>query len=129
MKVSNYVIKANGKEYFLNYSMSAFMLLERNTGIKMFELLKELEEKDSPSLNTMFYLLKAGIDRGMGKNHSDIEVLDFQQDLELEFGVDKAYDKILNIIEKSLNSEKAKRQEKYNANNPSFKKQRNNKKK
>ena len=118
MKVNNYLIKANGKEYFLNYSISAFMMLERTTGIKMLELLKSVEEankenKQNVSFNTLFYLLKAGLDRGMNKNHSDFEVYDFQQDLEIELGIEKAYDKILNIIDKSLNSEKAKRQEEY----------------
>jgi len=115
MKVNNYLIKANGKEYFLNYSISAFMMLERTTGIKMIELLKSAEEaqKDNVSFDTLFYLLKAGLDRGMNKNHSDFEIYDFQQDLEIEYGIEKAYDKILNIIDKSLNSEKAKRQEEY----------------
>lgn len=115
MKVNNYLIKANGKEYFLNYSISAFMMLERTTGVKMIELLKSAEEaqKDEVSFDTLFYLLKAGLDRGMNKNHSDFEVYDFQQDLEIEYGIEKAYDKILSIIDKSLNSEKAKKQEEY----------------
>jgi hypothetical protein len=115
MKVNNYLIKANGKEYFLNYSISAFMMLERTTGVKMIELLKSAEEakQDEVSFDTLFYLLKAGLDRGMNKNHSDFEIYDFQQDLETEYGIEKAYDKILNIIDKSLNSEKAKRQEEY----------------
>ena len=115
MKVNNYLIKANGKEYFLNYSISAFMMLERTSGVKMIELLKSAEEaqKDEVSFDTLFYLLKAGLDRGMNKNHSDFEIYDFQQDLEIEYGIEKAYDKILNIIDKSLNSEKAKRQEEY----------------
>jgi hypothetical protein len=115
MKVNNYLIKANGKEYFLNYSISAFMMLERTTGVKMIELLKSAEEakQDEVSFDTLFYLLKAGLDRGMNKNHSDFEIYDFQQDLEIEYGIEKAYDKILNIIDKSLNSEKAKRQEEY----------------
>lgn len=118
MKVNNYLIKANGKEYFLNYSLSAFMMLERTTGIKMIELLKSVEEaqeagEEGISFDTLFYLLKAGLDRGMNKDHSDFEIYDFQQDLEIEFGIEKAYDKILNIIDKCLNSEKAKRQEEY----------------
>ena len=44
MKVNNYLIKANGKEYFLNYSISAFMMLERTCGVKMIEILKNIEQ-------------------------------------------------------------------------------------
>ncbi|MCI7208513.1 MAG: hypothetical protein MSA15_21280 [Clostridium sp.] len=122
MKVNNYLIKANGKEYFLNYSISAFMMLERTCGVKMIEILKNIEQaqengSEGVSFETLFYLLKAGLDRGMNKNHSDFEIYDFQQDLELEFGIEKAYDKVLSIIDKSLNSEKAKRQQEYINNN------------
>lgn len=119
MKVNNYLIKANGKEYFLNYSISAFMMLERTCGVKMIELLKDVEQaqNNEVSFDTLFYLLKAGLDRGMNKNHSDFEIYDFQQDLELEFGIEKAYDKVLAIIEKSLNSEKSKKQQEYINNN------------
>ena len=119
MKVNNYLIKANGKEYFLNYSISAFMMLERTCGVKMIELLKDVEQaqNNEVSFDTLFYLLKAGLDRGMNKNHSDFEIYDFQQDLEIEFGIEKAYDKVLAIIEKSLNSEKSKKQQEYINNN------------
>lgn len=114
--LSNTLIRANGNEYFVNYKMSAFMMLERNHGITIDMIMKDmesLEKSNEVKLSSLFYLLKAGLDRAYNTNHSDAEVYDFQDDLIEEYGMEEAMIKIMKIVEKSLVSEKQKRQQEH----------------
>ena len=116
MNLSNTLIVANGKEYYVNYKMSAFMMLERNHGItidKIMSNLEDMEKSKEIKLESLFYILKAGLDRAYNTNHSDAEIYDFQDDLIDEYGMEGAMTKIMNVVEKSLVSEKQKRQQEH----------------
>lgn len=114
--LNNVLIKANGKNYYVNYKMSAFMMLERNHNITIDKIIGDMEEakdKKSIKLESLFYILKAGLDRAYNTNHSDEEVYAFQDDLVDEYGLEEAIMKIMKIVEKSLVSEKQKRQQEH----------------
>ena len=42
--LNNVLIRANGKEYYVNYKMSAFMMLERNHGITIDKIMQDMED-------------------------------------------------------------------------------------
>lgn len=107
--MANTLIRANGKDYYVNYNMSAFTMLERTTGITVDDIMKdlnEMEEKETFKAETFFHILKAGLDRAYNTNHSDFEVFDFQDDLQAEFGFEKGMLEIMKIVGNSLVSEK-----------------------
>ena len=94
----------------------AFMMLERNHGITIDKIMKDMEDMEKSKemrLEGLFYILKAGLDRAYNTNHSDAEVYDFQDDLIDEYGMEEAITKIMKIVEKSLVSEKQKRQQEH----------------
>ena len=116
MNLNNTLIVANGKEYYVNYKMSAFMMLERNHGITIDKIMKDMEDMEKSKeikLDGLFYIIKAGLDRAYNINHTDAEVYDFQDDLIEEFGLEGAMNHIMKIVEKSLVSEKQKRQQEH----------------
>ena len=116
MNLNNTLIVANGKEYYVNYKMSAFMMLERNHGITIDKIMKDMENMEKSKeikLDGLFYIIKAGLDRAYNTNHTDAEVYDFQDDLIEEFGLEGAMNHIMKIVEKSLVSEKQKRQQEH----------------
>ena len=114
--LNNTLIKANGKEYFVNYNMSAFMMLERNHGITIDKIMQDIEGMENSKeikLDSLFYILKCGLDRAYNTNHDDEEVFNFMDDLIDEYGMEEAMVKIMKIVEKSLVSEKQKRQQEH----------------
>lgn len=114
--LNNILIVANGKEYYVNYKMSAFMMLERKHGITIDKIMKDIEDMEKTKevrLSSLFYILKAGLDRAYNIDHSDEEVYNFQDDLIDEFGMEGAFIKIMKLVEKSLVSEKQKRQQEH----------------
>lgn len=116
MNLNNTLIVANGKEYYVNYKMSAFMMLERNHSVTIDMIMSNLEDMEKSKeikLESLFYILKAGLDRAYNTNHSDAEIYDFQDDLIDEYGMEGAMTKIMKIVEKSLVSEKQKRQQEH----------------
>ena len=116
MNLNNTLIVANGKEYYVNYKMSAFMMLERNHGITIDKIMRDMEDMEKSKeikLGGLFYILKAGLDRAYNTNHSDAEVYDFQDDLIDEYGMEEAMMKVMKIVEKSLVSERQKRQQEH----------------
>lgn len=130
----NTLIKANGNEYYVNFNMSAFMMLEKTTGITIDSIIKDLEDmekKEEFRTEIFFHILKAGLDRANNTNHSDFEIYDFQDDLQAEFGFEGGMMKIMDIVSKSLVSEKqAKQQENFvKAGNVGKKHYKNNQKK
>ena len=116
MNLNNTLIVANGKEYYVNYKMSAFMMLERNHGISIDKIMKDMENMEKSKeikLDGLFYIIKAGLDRAYNINHTDAEVYDFQDDLIDEYGIEEAMTRVMKIVEKSLVSEKQKRQQEH----------------
>lgn len=112
----NTLVKANNKKYFFNFSMSAIMKLEKEEGITFQEMMGDIESmKDgqTKSLAPLFWIIKAGLDRGMRKTHTDDEVYDFMDDLQMEHGFEKSIEVMSNIIEKAISSENVKKQQEY----------------
>lgn len=115
-------IRANGNEYWFSFRTSAFMKLQKEYGISIMELMNASEDEEgSADFLSLFYLLKAGLERGQRESLSDEEIYDIQDDLEIEFGIEGAMQKVMEIATKSMESAKAKRQNdlymKKNANN------------
>ena len=84
----NTVIKANGKTYYLNFGMSAFINLEVSSGVKIEDILEQVDEakgSENKSLATLYWLIKAGLDRATLKDCDKGEIFDFMDDLNLNF--------------------------------------------
>lgn len=114
--ILNTLVKANNKKYFFNFSMSAIMKLEKEEGVTFEEMMGDVasvKEGQVKSLAPLFWIIKAGLDRGMRKTHTDDEIYDFMDDLQIEYGFEKSIEVMTEIIEKSMNSENAKRQQEY----------------
>lgn len=112
----NTVIKANEKTYYLNFGMSAFINLEVTNGIKIEDILEQVDEakaSENKSLATLYWLMKAGLDRATLKDNDKGEIFDFMDDLEIEYGVEGAVDILVKAMEKSMFSEKAKAQQEH----------------
>lgn len=111
----NTVIRANEKNYYLNFGMSAFINLEINSGINIETLLNTVEEVKGGEKNlaSLYWLIKAGMDRATMKNTSQEEILDFLDDLEIQYGIEGAVDVLVKAVDKSMTSEKAKAQQEY----------------
>lgn len=112
----NTVIKANGKTYFLNFAMSAFINLEVTCGVSIEEILSAVDEaKDgqAKSLATLYWLIKAGLDRATLKDNDKGKIFDFMDDLEIEYGMEEAINILVKAMEKSMFSEKAKAQQEH----------------
>ena len=75
--------------------------------------IEDMEKTKEVRLSSLFYILKAGLDRAYNIDHSDEEVYNFQDDLIDEFGMEGAFIKIMKLVEKSLVSEKQKRQQEH----------------
>ena len=112
----NTVIKANGKTYYLNFGMSAFINLEVSCGVKIEDILEQVDEAktgENKSLDTLYWLIKAGLDRATLKDNDKGEIFDFMDDLEVEYGIEGAVDILVKAMEKSMFSEKAKAQQEH----------------
>lgn len=112
----NTVIKANGKTYYLNFGMSAFINLEVSSGVKIEDILEQVDEAkegENKSLATLYWLIKAGLDRATLKDCDKGEIFDFMDDLEIEYGIEGAVDILVKAMEKSMFSEKAKAQQEH----------------
>lgn len=112
----NTVIKANGKTYYLNFGMSAFINLEVSCGVKIEDILEQVDEAkagENKSLATLYWLIKAGLDRATLKDNDKGEIFDFMDDLEVEYGIEGAVDILVKAMEKSMFSEKAKAQQEH----------------
>lgn len=112
----NTLVIANGKKYFFNFSMSAIMKLEREAGVTFEEMMGDVESVKNgeiKSLAPLFWIIKAGLDRGMRKNNTDDDVYDFMDDLQIEHGFEKSIDVMSEIIEKAMTSESAKKQQEF----------------
>ena len=112
----NTVIKANGKTYYLNFGMSAFINLEINSGIKIEDILEQVDDakaSQNKSLATLFWLIKAGLDRATLKDNDNGAIFDFMDDLVIEYGIEEAENVLVKAMEKSMFSEKAKAQQEH----------------
>lgn len=112
----NTVIKANGKTYFLNFGMSAFINLEITSGIRIEDILEQVDEakaSETKSLATLYWLIKAGLDRATLKDNDKGAIFDFMDDLEVEYGMEESVNILVKAMEKSMFSEKAKAQQEH----------------
>lgn len=126
----NSVIKANGKTYFLNFGMSAFINLEISSGVNIQDILSSVDEaKENQNLATLYWLIKAGLDRATLKNNDKGKIFDFMDDLEIEYGPEEAVEVLVKALDKSMYSEKAKAQQDFHFKNKANGKKKGNAKK